>query len=199
MRSDTKAVRRPARGNRWGLALVGVLLVAVGALALAAGRGLLGARPASMAPAEAAAAAGLSGAWLPYAVAAAAVLAGLLALRWMYVQGRSAAVGRLVVEPDCREGTTEIPSGAARGAFEDQVGEYTGVRRARAQMTASQHAPRIRLDLTVDDDADVGALWQRVRSEALADLREALELERLPAVIRLSMAAPPKNPRRRAV
>ncbi|QBI52719.1 Asp23/Gls24 family envelope stress response protein [Streptomonospora litoralis] len=186
------AARRTARGNRWGLVLAGVVLVALAVPALAAGRGLLG----QGAAAEELDAVGAAGAWLPYAVLAAAVVVGLLALRWIFVQGRTGAVRRLVVDPESRSGTTEMPAGAARSAFEEAVGEYAGVRRARLRMTASARAPHVRLDLTVDEDADVPALWRRVRAEALEDLRSALDLDGLPAVVRMSMVPPPKNPRR---
>jgi hypothetical protein len=54
----------------------------------------------------------------------------------------------------------------------------------------------VRLALTLDDDADVRGVWQRVRSDALANLRSSLDLERVPAVVRMSMTAPAKNPRR---
>ncbi|MUL39928.1 alkaline shock response membrane anchor protein AmaP [Streptomonospora sp. PA3] len=187
--------RRTARGNRWGLALVGGVLVAAGAVALAVGAGLLGPEPAATELGAWPSGTEVVRIWLGYAVVAAAVLVGLPALRWMLVQGRTDSVRRVVVDPD-GSGLTEMPSGAARGAFEGAVGEYAGVRRARARLTDSVHTPHVRLDLTVDEDADVPALWRRVHAEALEDLRTALELERLPAVIRLSMSAPPKNPRR---
>ncbi|KIH99919.1 hypothetical protein LP52_04720 [Streptomonospora alba] len=195
MTPDSTA-RRTARGNRWGLALVGAVLVAAGALALAAGSGLPGRWIAIAEPASWVEGAGGSGTLLSVGVVVAAVLIGLLALRWMLAQGRGDTVRRLAVEPESAGGTTEISAAAAQDVFEDEVGAYAGVRRARARMTDSVRAPRLRLDLTVDDDADVAALWRRVRSEALEDLRSALDLERLPAVLRLATAAPPKNPRR---
>ncbi|MBV2362651.1 alkaline shock response membrane anchor protein AmaP [Streptomonospora nanhaiensis] len=194
-----RRARRSARGNRWGLATVGLLLAVLGAAALGAGRGLLPVPTPRAGLAETPGALGIGGAWLPYAAAAAAVLAALLALRWLAVQGRGDTVGRVAVEPDPRGGTTDLPARAARGAFEDAVREYPGVRRARARLTESSAAPHVRLDLTLDDDADVAAVWRRVRAEALADLRTALDLERVPAVIRVSMAAPPRHPRRALV
>ncbi|MDA0562899.1 alkaline shock response membrane anchor protein AmaP [Streptomonospora sp. S1-112] len=191
-----RRARRSARGNRWGLALVGLVVTVLGAAALAAGRGLLPVAGPRAALAEAPGALGIGGAWVPYAAAVAAVVVAVLALRWLAVQGRGDTVDQVAVEPDPSGGTTDLPARAARGAFEDAVREYPGVRRARAHLTESTTAPHMRLDLTLDDDADVTAVWRRVRAEALADLRTALDLERVPAVVRVSMAAPPRNPRR---
>ncbi|GAA3753245.1 hypothetical protein HDA32_004491 [Spinactinospora alkalitolerans] len=188
--------RKSARGNRWGLAVLGLPFLACGAAALATGLGVFGAGLARATLLSDAAAGQLQRPWVPYVAAAVAVLVALLALRWLIVQGRTDAVARLRMEPDPASGTTELSAGAARGVFEDEVGDYPGVRRARARMTESSVRPHLRLDLTLNDDADAAAVWRRVRSEALENLRTALELERLPAVIRMSMTAPPKNPRR---
>ncbi|MFD0776537.1 alkaline shock response membrane anchor protein AmaP [Streptomonospora algeriensis] len=195
MTPDSTA-RRTARGNRWGLALIGAVLAVAGVLGLLAGSGLLRQRFAGAEPAPWPADVGALSTLLPYALLVAAVLIGLLALRWMLVQGRSETVRRLAIEPESVGGTTEISASAAQDVFQDEVGAYPGVHRARARMTESARAPRLRLDLTVDDDADIAALWRRVRSDALEELRTALELDQLPAVMRLSTAAPPKNPRR---
>ncbi|GAA4950395.1 hypothetical protein GCM10023224_38370 [Streptomonospora halophila] len=192
--TPASTARRTSRGNRCGLVLIGAALAAAGALALAAGSGLLGRR---LADAEVYSwPSGAAGTLLSYGVVAVAVPAALLALRWMIVQGRSGTVNRLVVEADSGRGATEMTEGAAREAFEEAVGGYDGVRRARARVTDSALTPHLRLDLTLDDDADVADLWRRVRSEALADLRTALDREALPTVIRVSTTAPPKNPRR---
>ncbi|MDT0301580.1 Asp23/Gls24 family envelope stress response protein [Streptomonospora wellingtoniae] len=196
--TDTPAstARRTSRGNRCGLVLVGTVLAAAGALALAAGSGLLGRRLADADVGSLPSGAAGTGTLLSYGVVAVSVLAGLLALRWMIVQGRSDAVGRLVVEPDSGRGATEMSAGAARGAFEEAVAAYDGVRRARARVTDSALTPHLRLDLTLADDADVADLWRRVRSEVLADLRTALDRDGLPTVVRMSTTAPPKRPRR---
>lgn len=186
--------RRTARGNRWGLAVVGVVLAVGGGAALAAGQGLFGAGWAGTAVGEAPGAAGLPVPdWLPYAVAAVAVVVALLALRWLLVQLRGDRVRRVMLEPEEGSGRSELVSGAAQGAVEDAVGGYPGVRRARARMQGSDRSPRLRLDVTLDDDADVVDVWSRVRGEALTDLRGSLEEDRLPTVVRLSMAAPKRN------
>lgn len=186
--------RRTARGNRWGLALVGLVLAAVGGGALAVGLEAFGAGAAGTPLGAGPEAAGLpSPGWLPYAVAAVAVVVALLALRWLFVQGRVDRVRRLMVEPEAGAGRSELASGAAQGAVEEAVGALPGVRRARARLQGSERTPRLRLDVVVDDDADVAEVWSRVRGESLTDLRGALEVDRLPTVVRISMAAPKRN------
>lgn len=187
--------RRAARGNRLGLVVVGAPLLVAGASALVVGWGILGPGPAETPLLDARAAEVLSRQWVPYVVVAVAFVAGFLALRWLMVQGMNDTLGRLHLEQD-DEGNVEMSESVARGAFEQEVAGYPGVRRARARLTESNDAPHLRLALTLDEDADVAGVWRRVRGEALANLRVALELERIPAVIRMSMVAPARNPGR---
>ena len=188
-------VRRSARGNRLGLMIVGTLLLVAGLAALAVGQGIFG---------EGAATSPLLGdrvdevlaqQWVPYVAVAVAFIAGFLALRWLMVQGMNDTLGRLYLEQG-DEGNVEMAENVARGAFEQEVAEYPGVRRARARLTESNARPHLRLALTLDEDADVARVWRRVREEALANLRTALGLERVPVVIRMSMTSPAKNPGR---
>ncbi|GAA2004062.1 hypothetical protein GCM10009799_34070 [Nocardiopsis rhodophaea] len=194
---ERNRARRSARGNRWGLALLGVLLLGGGTAALAAGLGLFGGRVAEAEIAGTPELIGRPGAWLPWAAAALLVLVALLALRWLLVQLRTDTVGRIVLGDGDARGRTELSSKAARTALERQVLDIPGVRRAHAAATESAQRPHLRLDVTVDEDADVANVWRRVRAEALRDMRTALELDRLPTVVRLSMAAPPRHPRHR--
>lgn len=187
--------RRSARGNRLGLVIVGTLLLAVGVAALAAGQGLFGSGPAGDPLLSDTARGALTGQWVPYVAVAVAFVAGFLALRWLLVQGMNDTVGRLYLDRS-DEGNVEMSESAARGALEQEVSEYPGVRRAKARLTESGEEPQLRLALTLDEDADVARVWHRVREEALANLRSALDLESVPAVIRMSMTAPAKNPRR---
>ncbi len=111
------------------------------------------------------------------------------------VQGMNDTVGRLYLE-QTDDGNVEMSESVARGALEREIASYPGVRRARARLTESGDDPHLRLSLTLDEDADVAGIWQRVREEALANLQTSLDLERVPAVVRMSMTAPAKNPRR---
>ncbi|GHC94621.1 hypothetical protein GCM10007079_45260 [Nocardiopsis terrae] len=187
--------RRSARGNRLGLVIVGSVLLAAGLAALAVGQGLLGGDLASAPLIGDRLNELLAQQWVPYAVVAVAFVAGFLALRWLMVQGMNDTVGRLFLERD-DTGNVEMSESVARGALEQEVADYPGVRRARARLTESSDEPHLRLALTLEDDADVAHVWKRVRSEALTNLRGSLGLDQVPAVIRMSMTAPAKNPRR---
>ena len=187
--------RRSARGNRQGLFLVGAVLLSAGGAAFAAGQGVFGAAGADEPLLGDTVRGVLAAPWMPYAVVAAALAAAFLALRWLLVQGLDDTVGRLVLERG-GDGRVELSEGVARSALEQDVIGYPGVRRARARLTESADAPHLRLALTLDADADVAGVWRRVRSEALADLCRSLELESVPAVLRVSMAAPARDPRR---
>lgn len=187
--------RRAARVNRVGLTAVGTLLLAAGLAALAAGAGLLGPGTAGTPLLSDAAAEVLARRWVPYAAMAAFLLAGFLSLRWLLVQGTGDALGGLVLERS-PSGRVEIAESVARSALERQVAAYPGVRRVGARLTESCEEPHLRLALLLDGDADVAAVWRRIRSEALADLGRALEADRIPAVVRMSMAARTGPPRR---
>lgn len=187
--------RRSARGNRLGLVIVGTLLTVAGAAALATGWGLFGSGPAKTPLLSDQVAEVLSWQWVPYVVVAVTVVVGFLALRWLMAQGMNDTLGRLRLERN-EAGNVEVSESVARGAFEQEVTEYPGVRRARARLTESNDAPHLRLALTLDEDADVPGVWHRVRREALANLRASLDLERIPTVIRMSMTTPAKNPGR---
>lgn len=187
--------RRSARGNRWGLALIGVLLLVIGLVALAVGQGLFGGQTAGQMLLGPPVRAVLAQQWVPYAAVAVALIAGFLALRWLMVQGLNDTVGRLSLH-EAEDGHVTMGGNVAGGALEREVSDYPGVRRARAHLTESATHPRLRLALTLEEDADVTKVWQRVRTEALVNLRNALDLDTVPAVVRMSMSAPAKHPRR---
>lgn len=192
-----RLARRTARGNRQGLALVGLLLLAAGAavpllvygpfhpFSMGQEGETLGSVWERIAPL-------LSAPWIPYAAAALAVAVLLLALRWLLVQGRSARVTSLRLEEGER-GRTDVVARAACKALASEVSGYPGVRRGRAQLTESTREPCLLLDLVLAEDADPVAVWQRCRNDALARLRVSLDLDRIPTVLRISVAGQPSE------
>ncbi|WP_193373300.1 alkaline shock response membrane anchor protein AmaP [Nocardiopsis xinjiangensis] len=187
--------RRSARGNRWGLAVVGAVLLVAGLAALAAGQGFFGAGPAGQALLGETAQEVLTQQWVPYVAVAVAFVAAFLALRWLMSQGIHDTVRRLSLEGG-GQGRVLVDEGVVSDVVESEVADYPGVRRARAHLTESAHHPHLRLALTLDEDADVAQVWHRVRGNALADLRRSLGLEEVPAVVRMSMTAPTRHTRR---
>ncbi|GAA0983503.1 hypothetical protein [Nocardiopsis tropica] len=183
-----KGARRTARGNRLGLVLTGLPLVLCGAAGLAAGGGLLGgataAAPVGGGPLETA----LAWPWTPYVVAAVALVVTVSAVRWLLVQGRSNRAGRLRVGEDTASGRTGVPASAAGDAVVAEACADPRVRRGRAHFTESSREPRLWLDLVLTEDADPADVWRTCRDGPVASLRESLELERLPTVVRMSVS-----------
>ena len=192
------AARRTARGNRQGLALVGLLLISIGAVApvllldpfgVLGPSGTLGPLAAEdtvwgdLAPL-------LTAPWVPYAAAGLAVAVTLLAFRWLLVQGRSARVSALLLDEGDR-GRTNILTRAASKALTREINAYPEVRRSRAHITESTREPCLHLELVLAEDADPVAVWQRCRNEALVRLRTSLDLDRLPTVLRVSVSGQP--------
>ncbi|MEU1900055.1 hypothetical protein ABZ512_16885 [Nocardiopsis dassonvillei] len=179
--------RRTARGNRLGLFLTGLVLLVGGAAGLAVGGGLFGDGPAAatLTGLEPVARA-LAWPWTPHAAAAVALVLTVLAVRWLLVQGRAHRPRRLLVGADTAAGRTEVSPSAAGNALVAQLSAHPRVVRGRARFTESAREPRLWLDLVLTEDADPVEVWHACRDEGVGSLRESLELERLPTVVRMS-------------
>ncbi|WP_030454547.1 hypothetical protein [Herbidospora cretacea] len=179
-----------AWGNRTGLVVLGLILLAAGAAALALGLGVFGANAARapLLPGSISAFAG-STPWFWPAVAAAAIVVSAVGLGWLLAQFRLDRLGRMRLESG-RSGVTEIGGRQAGETLAGQVSAYEGVRRARASLRGKPDAPALDLRVTSQDPAHPDALITRLHDEALPDLRTALGLERLPALIRLRFDRP---------
>jgi hypothetical protein len=179
--------RRTARGNRIGLALVGLGLLVAGAAALARGTGLwprvFGDRHAAVTDRYVRDFAD-DHLWFWIALAAAAVVVALLALRWLAVQARTDALRSIRLEPDPREGTTTLPARALTGALDDDLAGSVYLRRATATLTGSPARPRLSLTVTLEPDADPAAAKHRI-DQALDRARQAMEVADLPTVVHI--------------
>jgi hypothetical protein len=179
--------RRTARGNRIGMIVVGLVLFAAGGAALTRG---LAIRPALLGPAHAAVIDeqtrryATSQSWFWPALAATAVVAALLALRWLAVQTRSDAIRHIGLEPDPRHGVTRLSAGAATGALEDDLSASPYVQRVNATATGAPTTPRLALTVTLHTNANPADATHRI-NQALARFRHALETERLTATVRI--------------
>jgi hypothetical protein len=177
--ATVRAPNPPARLNRGLLAVVGLLLLAAGAGGLAVGFGLLPAvDPRSpLVPRPIA----LTG-WAPYAAVACSVVLGLLALRWLLAQA-----GRRPSGSVWELGGTALPTSAAAAAVAHDITAYRGVSAATATLAGPRTAPTLHLDVAVATDASVADLRRRITDEALPRLREALELDDIPAQLVLRL------------
>jgi hypothetical protein len=179
------SINRPARLNRTLLALTGLLLLAGGGFAVATHfRWLRVLDPSTqLIPAP-----DTPPTWVFYVVAVVAVVVGLLAVRWLAAQvlrrpktsvWQFAGTG----------GATRIDAGTATGPLTEEIGTYQGVHAAAATLAGSQDDPALYLTITAERDADLGELRQRVDEHALTRLREALDLNSLPAVFEFRFTA----------
>ncbi|AXI79076.1 alkaline shock response membrane anchor protein AmaP [Peterkaempfera bronchialis] len=184
------------RVSRVGLAVVGLVLLAGGVLALLRGTGLFGAGgpdTALLAPGTEDYVATSGWFWLAAGVAAA--LVALAGLGWLLALLRPEVVRRVTVEPDDRRGATRVSATAVTDALEDEVESYRGVRRAHARLTRSTRYPALTLHVGVTADAHLGQVRARIEREALAHLRQALGQDQLPARIRIHAGTRRRTPR----
>jgi hypothetical protein len=178
---------RTARGNRIALAITGLVLLAGGLAALTRGAALA---PRVFGTAHAP----VTGrpvrhfadghVWFWIALAAAALVLALLALRWLAAQSRTPVLRAVRLEPDPRHGATNLSARAVTGALEDDLAAGPYLRRASAVLTGGPSAPYLLLSAVMAPDADPVATRRRIH-EAVDRTRRAMEIEHLPAVVRL--------------
>ncbi|MFJ2666467.1 alkaline shock response membrane anchor protein AmaP [Nocardia fluminea] len=179
------SANRPARLNRGLLGLLGVLLVAAGALLITAHLGVFGHAPE---------AAVVPGTEEPprlvfYLVIAAAVVLVLAALRWLAAQFTRLpknAVWQVGATPEL--GRTQVVSSTAAEPVAADVETYDGVRSATARLSGSALAPELHLLVTTDPTADLTALRRRIQEHAVARLRAALDLSAVPVTVEFRIA-----------
>lgn len=184
--------RHAARGNRIGLTLLGLALLLAGAALLAQSHGLFGRHNSTQAIYPPAAQRYVhSHSWIWAAVAAAAIIIGLLCLRWLLVQTRRDRLRRARLDHDrTRErgaGRTVLLSAALSDVIDDDLTAVPGVRSAAGQLAGSPDHPDLWLSITTDADADLAALRQHLTSELLPSLRGALNQPDLAGYLSLTV------------
>ena len=210
---------KTARGNRIGLGVVGVLLLAAGAYVLARSLGAFGTEQAD-APVYSERTASWIHAqqpWIWIAFAAVGVIVALLALRWLLVQLRTERLGRIAMDTDLgadppytddREytadpdysddlgaGRTSLPTSALTAAIGQEIDAYPGVRAVTVHVAGRPDLPELRLEVTIDADADPARIRTRIVEEAIAHAKAALDTEFLPTQLLLAVNRPPRNVR----
>lgn len=179
-------LNRPARLNRALVALTGLLLLAAGGYAVAANRGWLAwvNSAAPLAPGT-----GAPPRWALAAIVAGAVVVGWLCLRWLVAQ-----VFRLprAVEWELpggnSAGATVLASSVAADAVADDIESFAQVRSVSAFLSGPSRAPDLHLIVTAEPGADITALRRRILAEAVARLRDALEVGIIPVTMELRFA-----------
>jgi hypothetical protein len=122
--------------------------------------------------------------WVYYVVAAAAIVVGLLCLRWLLAQVAVKPRSRVwQLEHDTSRGHTEVSTGVAVGPFTEEVTAYPGVRSVRAALTGTHRDPALIMTINATTDADLTEIRGRLASEGLPRLRQSLELGVLPVSV----------------
>jgi hypothetical protein len=195
-RRSRSAVARSAGGDRWLVALIGLVLLAVGVGVTLMSFGVFGAARAGrplLDPIIVATVVADPVLSRVIAIAGGIVLV-VLGLAWVARSVRPEPRPDLVLSagPDT---TILVSSGAAADAVAAQAGILPGVGRARARLVGSTAAPALRVTLWLSDDADVRAMLQRLYDEVMATALSALDLPALPVAVRLEVERPHPTPR----
>jgi hypothetical protein len=183
--------RRTARASRTGLMIIGLILLlgagAVLARSLNASTSVLG-NPHAPLLTRGQVQYPTKNSWVWPVVAAASFLIAVLALWWMAAQTRIRAVRRMPLEPDRVHGTTTLRADAATGAMTDELESHPSIRAAGARLHGSSTTPGLRLGVTAENRADPRLVRAGIEDEALPHLRGALELDKIPTVLRLQFS-----------
>ncbi|MCR6482799.1 alkaline shock response membrane anchor protein AmaP [Amycolatopsis sp. OK19-0408] len=180
-------MNRPARLNRVLLAILGLLLLAAGLLPIAIRSGWLPVlgpdRP--LVPGTA-----LPPTWVLYAAAVAGLVVALAGLRWLAAQLTRRPRARIWrFDTDPATGSTELSSSAAAKPFVEEVRSYQGVHDATAVLLGNRAGPALEIVVSVEHDGDPADIRTRIRTEGVPRLRQALDLDSLPARVELRFTA----------
>lgn len=184
--------RHTARVSRTGLAIIGLILLlgagAVLARGLDASTTVLGNQHAPLLT-QGQVQYPTKNSWVWPVVAAGSFVIAVLALWWMAAQSRTRTVHRLPIEPERLHGTTTLRADAATGAMTDELeSRHPSIRASDALLHGSATTPGLRLGVTAENRADPGLVRAGIETEALPHLRAALELDKIPAVLRLQFS-----------
>ncbi|QKW05774.1 alkaline shock response membrane anchor protein AmaP [Streptomyces sp. NA04227] len=176
--------------NRLLLALVGLILLALGGSVLAVG---LGADPPSwwihgsekdVLLSEAERHRWHDEGWWWWVVIGILALLLLFALGWLASTLRTRRLSDLLV--DTRDDDSALLRGRAlEDALAGEVGQYDSVAGAKVSLTGHRDTPRARIRLRLEPQAVPAETLHRVSTEALSNARRSAGLKNLPAEVRL--------------
>jgi hypothetical protein len=123
--------------------------------------------------------------WFWPAVAAGVGVAVLALLWWLFSQLSTATAGPVELEPDPAGGRTRLRPAALTSAVAGEVEAFGGVRQADAVLYGGARDRLLRLDVVLDDTADIPAVRGRIEDIAVAHARRAAGRPDLPVWLRL--------------
>src|SRR3954447_18021598 len=179
------------RINRILLILLGAIFLAAGVIGLLVAAGVFGQTAAhtSLVTDGMRNYAHDNAGWYWGAYAGGAFLLAALALIWLFAQSGSSRISSLQLETDRSRGATRLQSSALTDAVEDDVTAYHGVHDATARLLGSAREPLLRLDVSLDESADIGSVRDRLETQAIPRVRQAASVHDLPVWLRLEIAS----------
>ncbi|MDQ4102314.1 MAG: alkaline shock response membrane anchor protein AmaP [Actinomycetota bacterium] len=193
MTAVDKAATRAAGAQRALVGLIGLLSLATGTAALIVGSGLLGTNRAARPILDPIAVdtVGTHQTLARSIAIAAGVVLLVLGLLWAARALKPERRPNLILDfgPERR---LEISASAIADALRADVEAIDGVSRARARMTGKSTAPILRLNLWLEDGADVRDIYQDLDTRVLTRARDSFGVRSLPTAIRMELdtAAP---------
>ena len=171
------------RTNRTVLAVLGLILLALGVSGLLLGAGTFDHDLAhrNLLDNPISRFFGAQGIWLWPIAALGALIIAVLCLRWLLtVVFSTARLGDITVRGGRSAGRTTVTANAIGDAVSDEIETYRGVHTARAQVEGGTADPRLAVTVNTDWNADLAALRRRVETNALQHARQALDDPDLP-------------------
>lgn len=179
------------RVNRFLLTLLGVVCAGGGVVVLLLGFEVFGAdwaRRPLLQP-ETRDFADRNAGWFWLVVGVGIGVLALLALWWLLAQASTARVGTLQVDPPRPDGGTRLSAGAVTDAVSEEIEGYRGVSGVNARLLGARTSPTLRLDVALEESADLGQVRSRIEQGALPRVRQATDPVQMPAQVRLRVAA----------
>ena len=171
--------------NRVVLIVLGLLLLAVGALGLALSIGIFGSRRATDPVLPQSVSTFPHGRpWFWWALAGVLLVIAVLSLLWLLTQFTTDRATRLDRTADAREGYTTLRASALTDAVEDEASGITGVTDASATVY-ERHGQQVFLRVGLDADADIAEVRTRLEHDVVPHIREGVGIPRLPVIIEL--------------
>ena len=169
--------------NRTVEALLGLVMLAAGALGLAVSFGAFGDGDGPLLP-QGMRDVAKEQPWFWWVVAAGCLLLALLGLLWLLAQLRTDRVSRMDLTTDDREGLTTVHTRALADAVESETESVRGVAGASASVIDRKGR---RLTLTVDltEYADIPEIRRTLEDRIVAHARQAIDDPGLPVDIEL--------------
>lgn len=183
--------RRAARGNRIGHVLLGLALLLFGAALLTRAAKLYGGSAGTAIYPPAAQRYIHGHGWIWPAVAAAAIVIGLVCLRWLLLQSRRDRLRHIrldshrATEPGA--GRTILPADAVSDFVGGELADQPGVRSVSAARSGRPDHPELWLRVSAAADTDLPRLRDHLTGELLPSLRGALGQPDLPAYVRIHL------------